>query len=257
MGRSAQPTPAGTGGENSVRLTSVKTIDVCLTPELLPQHDLSNQTVVIVDILRATSSMVTAFAHGVKQIRPVARAEECRTWREQGYLIAGERDGKKIADFDLGNSPFEYQSDKVQGESLAMTTTNGTRAIEKAKGARQLLIASFLNLNAVADFLTAQATSVVVVCAGWKGHINLEDTLFAGALTDQLRSHFQTGSDAALMASVTYRAAQPDLPGFLLQSSHVRRLHQLGRQEDIAFCLRDGLYEVVPILEGDCLMLRS
>ncbi len=233
---------------------SVKTIDVCLTPELLPQHDLSDQTVVIVDILRATSSMVTAFAHGVERIRPVAHPEECRTWRTQGYLIAGERDGKKIADFDLGNSPLEYQPDRMQGQSLAMTTTNGTLAIEMAKGARQLITASFLNLRAVVNFLTAQETSVVVVCAGWKGHVNLEDTLFAGALVDQLRSHFQAGSDAALMASVAYQAAQHDLLGFLSQSSHVRRLQQLGRQEDIAFCLRESLYEVIPVLKADCLV---
>ena len=233
---------------------SVKTIDVCLTPELLSQHDLSDQTVVIVDILRATSSMVTAFAHGVKRIRPVAHAGACRSWRAQGYLIAGERDGKKIADFDLGNSPLEYQPDRLRGQSLAMTTTNGTLAITRAKEARQLIIGSFLNLNAVVNFLKDQDTSVVVVCAGWKGHVNLEDTLFAGALAEQLRSDFQMGSDAALMANVAYRAAQKDLPGFLSQSSHVRRLQQLGRQEDIKFCLRKSLYEVIPVLKDGCLV---
>ena len=232
----------------------MKTIDVCLTPELLSQHDLSHQTVVIVDILRATSSMVTAFAHGVERIRPVAHPEACRGWREQGYLIAGERDGRKIADFDLGNSPFEYQSDKVLGQSLAMTTTNGTLAIAKARKARQLIIGSFLNMTAVVDFLKVQDIPVVVVCAGWKGHINLEDTLFAGALADRLQDHFQMGSDAALMARVAYQAAQPDLPGFLSQSSHVRRLQQLGRQEDIMFCLRQSLYEVIPVLKDDCLV---
>ncbi len=233
----------------------MKTIDVCLTPELLSQHELSNQIVVIVDILRATSSMVTAFAHGVERIRPVAHPEACRVWREQGYLIAGERDGHKIADFDLGNSPFEYQSDKVLSRSLAMTTTNGTLAIARAQDARQLLVGAFLNLNAVVNFLTAQKTSVVVVCAGWKGHVNLEDTLFAGALADRLQDHFQMGSDAALMASVAYRAAQQDLLGFLSQSSHVQRLQQLGRQDDIEFCLRESRYEVIPVLEDGCLVV--
>ena len=233
---------------------SVKTIDVCLTPELLSQHDLSDQTVVIVDILRATSSMVTAFAHGVKRIRPVAHAEACRSWRAQGYLIAGERDGKKIADFDLGNSPLGYQPDRIRGQSLAMTTTNGTLAITRAKEARQLIIGSFLNLNAVVNFLKDQDTSVVVVCAGWKGHVNLEDTLFAGALIDRLREHFCVGSDAALMAEVVYQQAQPSLLDFLSRSSHVQRLQQLGRQEDITFCFRESLYETIPILEGDCLI---
>ena len=232
----------------------MKTIDVCLTPELLFQHDLSHQTVVIVDILRATSSMVTAFAHGVARIRPVAHPEACYVWRERGYLIAGERDGQKIADFDLGNSPLEYQSDQVAGQSLAMTTTNGTLAIAKAQGARQLIVGAFLNLSAVVDILKTQNTSVVVVCAGWKGHVNLEDTLFAGALADQLQSHFRMGSDAALMASVAYRAARPDLLDFLSQSSHVQRLQRLGCQPDIAFCLRESLYETVPVLSDDYLV---
>ena len=232
----------------------MKTIDVCLTPELLSQHELSRQTVVIVDILRATSTMVTAFANGVERIRPVAYAETCRAWREQGYLVAGERDGRKIADFDLGNSPLEYSAGKMRGRSLAMTTTNGTLAIEKSKGAHQLIVGSFLNLNAIVSFLIAQDTSVLVVCAGWKGHVNLEDTLFAGALTNGLREHLRVGSDAALMAEVAYHAAQPDLLNFLSRSSHVRRLQQLGNQKDVEFCLGDSIYGVIPVLQGECLI---
>jgi 2-phosphosulfolactate phosphatase len=135
-----------------------------------------------------------------------------------------------------------------------MTTTNGTLAIARAKEARQLIIGSFLNLNAVVEFLKIQDASAVAVCAGWKGHINLEDTLFAGALAEHLQSHFQMGSDAALMAGVAYRAAQPNLLNFLSQSSHVRRLQRLGRQEDIEFCLRESWHEVIPVLEDGCLV---
>ncbi|MGB3852701.1 MAG: 2-phosphosulfolactate phosphatase [Tunicatimonas sp.] len=235
----------------------MKTIDVCLTPELLSQHELANQTVVVVDILRATSSMVTAFAHGAKQIVPVAHPEECRAWRTRGYLIAGERDGRKINNFDLGNSPLEYAPERVRGQLLAMTTTNGTRTIEEAKGARQLIIGAFLNLNAVTDFLRAQASAVVIACAGWKGHVNLEDTLFAGAVVSALSSDFGVGSDAALVASTIYRSAQSDLAGFLAQSSHVRRLQQLGCQDDIAYCLRTDLCPVVPMLQGHCLVAND
>jgi 2-phosphosulfolactate phosphatase len=232
----------------------MKTIDVCLTPKLLTQHELAHQTVVVVDILRATSSMVTAFAHGAKQIVPVAHAEACRSWRKQGYLIAGERDGQRIDGFDLGNSPLAYQPDRVREQSLAMTTTNGTLTIEKARGAHQLLIGAFLNLEAVADQLRAQEHSVVVVCAGWKGHVNLEDTLFAGALVTALQGAFRVVSDSALMASMMYRSAQPNLFDALAQSSHVQRLQRLGCSEDIHFCLRQSIYSVVPVLRNNRLV---
>ena len=235
----------------------MNTIEVCLTPELLHLHDVTHKTVVVVDILRATSSMVTAFAYGVEKIMPVAQIEDCLALQHAGYLIAGERNGEKVAGFDFGNSPLAYQQASIQGKWLAMTTTNGTLTIEKCKAARQLLIGSFLNLKAVADFLTQQAANVLIVCAGWKGHINLEDTLFAGALAEYLSSHYHPKNDAALAAHILYRSAQDDPLHFLSQSSHVQRLQRLNSQWDVEFCLRRDLYDVVPQLQNEHLVVLT
>ena len=260
MGRSAQQTIESPGRETSVCLTKlslVRTIDVCLSPPLLPLHDISEKTVVVVDILRATSSMVTAFAHGMSRIRPVAHIDECLELQRQGYLTAGERDGIKITEFDFGNSPLDYRQTSFEGKSLAMTTTNGTLAIEQSKAASQLVIGAFLNVSAVADFLKQQIHDVLVVCAGWKGHVNLEDTLFAGALLDSVSPQIQAGSDAALMAKTIYHEAQPDCLAFLSQSSHVQRLTNMGLMGDIAFCLQQDTYSLVPQLQGSDLVVPT
>ena len=221
----------------------------------MPLHDVTDKVVVVVDILRATSSMVTAFAHGMAKIKPVASTEECLLLQRQGYLSAGERDGRKIERFDFGNSPFDYQQDTIRGQSLAMTTTNGTLAIEDSKKASQLVVGGFLNISAVANFISKQNSDVLVVCAGWKKHVNLEDSLFAGALFDHLTSHFQVGNDAALVTEALYHQAQPDFETFLSRSSHVQRLANLNIQRDIAFCLQVDQYSVVPQLQGDHLVV--
>ena len=224
---------------------------------MLPLHDTTDQVVVVVDIFRATSSIVTAFAHGVACIRPVALVEECQVLQQQGYLAAGERDGIKVDGFDFGNSPLEYQQEVIRGKSLALTTTNGTLAIEKAKGARKLIIGSFLNLEAITSFLKKQENDVLVVCAGWKGHVNLEDSLFAGALFSRLGAHVQSDNDATLMAEALFHRAQSDLMVFLSRSSHAQRLATLDNQGDVTFCLRMNQYSVVPQLKDDHLVLLS
>src|SRR5882672_9962544 len=112
----------------------MKSIDVCLSPELMHLYDVKDRTVVVVDILRATSCMVTAFAHGVDSITPFADLNACRVMKQKGYITSGERDGKMVDGFDKGNSPFEYTGADIRGKKIAFTTTNGTQAIEKAKG---------------------------------------------------------------------------------------------------------------------------
>ena len=232
----------------------LKTLEVCFTQELVHLHAVVDKIVVVVDILRATSSMTTAFAHGVRCILPVANVEECLALQRKGYLVGGERDGQKVAGFDFGNSPFDYQQDRLRGQSVAMTTTNGTLTIERCKKAHQLIVGSFLNLTAVADYLGQQHEDVLIVCAGWKGHFNLEDTLFAGALAKQLSEIFSASGDATLGAQLLYRCAQPDLASFLAQSSHVQRLQKLGAQEDVDYCLQFDHYKVVPRLKSGHLM---
>src|SRR5215510_4352501 len=176
----------------------MKTVDVCLSPDLMHLYNVKDRTVVVVDILRASSCMVTAFAHGAESITPIADLEKCRLMKKKGFTTSGERDGKKVDGFDKGNSPFEYMSDEIKGKKIAFTTTNGTQAIEKANGAKKIVIGSFLNLSSVVKYLLFGENSVLIICAGWKGKVNLEDTLFAGAIMDRLKHHIEPECDAPL-----------------------------------------------------------
>ena len=233
----------------------MKTIDVCLSPELMHLYNVRDRTIVVVDILRATSCMVTAFAHGVENITPVADINTCKGMKRQGYIISGERDGKKVDGFDKGNSPFEYMSKEILGKQIAFTTTNGTLAIEKAKGANKVIIGSFLNLAAVVKYLLFGENNVLIVCAGWKGKVNLEDTLFAGAIMEKLRNHIEPDCDAPLVAHHLYNLAKKDMIGFLSNSSHVKRLNKLDIHKDIDFCLTQDQYKVLPKLKNGVLTL--
>jgi 2-phosphosulfolactate phosphatase len=219
-------------------------------------YNVSDRTVVVVDILRATSCMTTAFAHGIATIKPFAKLDDCLAMKAQGYFTAGERDGKKVEGVDLGNSPFEYMEEKLKGQNIAFTTTNGTQAIAKSDGAKEIIIGSFLNLTTVADYLRDGKNNVLVVCAGWKGKVNLEDTLFAGALVELLKDSIEPDCDAPLMAQHLYNQAKHDMVGFLQNSSHVKRLARLNIHKDIAFCLTPDQYQVLPILKNGMLKVN-
>ncbi len=234
-----------------------KRIDVCLSPELIHLYNVPNYCVVVVDILRATSCMTTAFAHGVKHIKPFANLDECLTMKASGYFTAGERNGEKVEGFDLGNSPFEYMDERLKDERIAFTTTNGTQAIVKSKGAKEILIGSFLNISTVADYLKTGKESILVVCAGWKGKVNLEDSLFAGALVDQLKDTVEPDCDAPIAAQHLYNHAKNDMVDFLKNSSHVKRLNRLDIFKDIEFCLTPDKYTVLPKLEDGVLVAHS
>jgi 2-phosphosulfolactate phosphatase len=226
----------------------MKTIDVCLSPDLMHLYDVRDKNVVIIDILRATSCMTTAFAHGIASITPFAKLEDCIAMKTKGYFTAGERDGKKVDGFDLGNSPFEYMEEKLKGKKIAFTTTNGTQAIAKAIDAREIIIGSFLNLSAVTSHLLESNNNALLVCAGWKGKVNLEDTLFAGAIVDKVRDHIEPDCDAPLAAQHLYSIAKNDLAGFLKNASHVKRLAKLNIHKDVSFCMTADKYDVVPRL---------
>ena len=235
----------------------MRTIDVCLSPDMMHLYPVIDHAVVVVDILRATSCMTTAFAHGIEAIAPFAKLEDCLAMKAKGFYTAGERDGKKVDGFDLGNSPFEYQEPKLKGAKIAFTTTNGTQAIAKSLGASEIIIGSFLNLSAVANHLKTLPQNILVVCAGWKGKFNLEDTLFAGALVEKLKNDVQPACDAPLAAQALYNQAKGDMVRFLSNSSHVKRLARLNIHKDIAFCLTEDTYAVVPILRDNILRKLS
>lgn len=232
----------------------MRSIDVCLSPELLHLYDIEGKIVVVIDILRATSCMTTALAHGIRSIRPVASLEECRTLKDSGVICAAERDGKKAEGFDIGNSPFSYMNSGLKGKDVAMTTTNGTLAISLSKSAKQVIVGSFLNLAALSDYLLKQQADILLLCSGWKGKVNLEDTVFAGAVVENLKGHFAPYCDAPLAAQHLYNLAKTDMVAFLQNSSHVKRLRKLNIEEDIEFCLSLNKFKTIPVLEGDLLV---
>ena len=234
----------------------MKKIDVCLSPDLIHLFDLEGKIVVVVDILRATSCMVSGMANGVKEIRPFASLEDCRMMKAQGYYIAGERGGQKVEDFDIGNSPFSYMEDYLKGEKVAVTTTNGTQAIDKSENADEIIIGAFLNISSVADYLKSKSNDVLIFCAGWKGRVNLEDTLFAGALVYMLEDDYDFADDAVLVAKSLYLDNMDHMSQLVQESSHAKRLNKFKVQRDIKFCMTRDEFDVVPVIEGGAIRLQ-
>jgi len=229
----------------------MNSIEVCFTPELIHLHEVKGKLVVVVDIFRATSTMVAALAHGVTEIIPFADLESCRAMQAQGYLIAGERDGLTAPGFELGNSPVAFLEGNYAGKKLAMTTTNGTLALDKSKGASEILIGAFPNLQATASYIQSRNLDVLIHCAGWKGRFNLEDSLYAGALVQALSSSHANQEDGALAMSSLFSLEGGNLATYLSQASHAKRLQNHGIEDDIDFCLSLNRYQKVVGLAGD------
>ena len=233
-----------------------RNIEVCGSPRLFDLYNSSDSIVVVIDILRATSSMCVAFEYGAEKIIPVAGVEEARKYKAKGFVIAAERDGEMVPGFNFGNSPFSFMGENVRGKSIALSTTNGTQAIQIARQAHQVVIGSFLNLNALCEWLCKQENDVLCLCAGWKNRLNLEDTLFAGAVVHQLKNSglFGTNCDSAIAAEHLYLAAKDDLFRFLEDSSHRKRLRRLKIERDIEYCLTPNQTRVIPVLQGEALV---
>lgn len=235
-----------------------KKVEVCFTPALLPLYDISYSIVVIIDIFRATSSICYGFHNGAQAIIPVATIEECLSYQNQNFLLAAERDGQVVEGFDFGNSPFSYTKEKIEGKTIVLTTTNGTHAINQSKEqAQQIIIGSFFNLDAICNYLVKEGKDVLLLCAGWKNKFNLEDTLFAGAVAEKLILQGYISDDAATASQDLYRLAKEDLFAYTSKTSHSERLKKLGIEEDIKFCLKLNITDVVPVLKGDSLVCLS
>ena len=229
-------------------------LDVCLSPALLHLHDIRESIVVVIDIFRATSSMCYGLANGAEAIIPVASVEACRSYADTDYLLAAERNGEVVLGFDFGNSPFSYTAEKVAGKTIVLTTTNGTHAINESREAKKVVIGSFLNLGALSTWLKTQPHDVLLLCAGWKNKVNLEDSLFAGAVAHHLQNDSFKLDDAAILVADLYGLAKGDLKEFMKKTSHSERLKELNIEADIAFCLQTDVVDTIPILDGDRLV---
>jgi len=229
-------------------------LEVILSPaefSVLAARDLSQAVCVVFDILRATTSMITALANGAEAIIPVSDIPEALALRQKhaAVLLAGERNGLRIRadltgglEFDLGNSPREFTADKVHGRTIVMTTTNGTRALRACAGARTVLIGSFLNLRATTNWLRDKNPQhLILVCGGTFEEPALEDILAAGALCEKVWSHYAGGpvSDSAEIARRIYPLLQFNLLDAMKSSRNGRRL--LGNpdlRDDVWLCVQ-------------------
>jgi len=229
-----------------------KRVEVCFSPSQWKLYSNDYDIAVVIDVLRATSAICTAVDNGVS-ILPVSTVEEAKVLQEKGYIAAAERNGQIVDGFEMGNSPITYKNPDLKGKTVALTTTNGTKAINIAREKEHVVIGSLNNLNAICEWLIAQDKNVLLLGSGWKDKFNLEDTICAGAIADQLieSQKFFAEEDSTIAAKFIYRSAKENIFSFLKASSHRRRLRNLNLNEDVKYCLTPNILDVVPILEGD------
>ena len=233
----------------------------CLSPALLDLYDVDQSIVVIIDVLRATSTIATALHNGAKCIIPVDSVAECiRLGKQIDSITAGERDGKIAEGLHYGNSPFEYPAEFIGGKTLVLTTTNGTRLLHMAldKNAKAIITGSFPNLSAVCDFLTAQNQNVILGCAAWKNRVNIEDTLFAGAVIERIGKKFSINCDSSQIATTMYNEAKTDMFEFMKSknASHYQRLSGYGLEKDIRYCLTTDVANTIVVYEDGKLITK-
>jgi 2-phosphosulfolactate phosphatase len=233
-----------------------RVIDVCFSPDLYHLSKNDEAIVVVIDVLRATSAICTAFETGVDRIIPVATLKDAENFKLQGYIVGAERDGAPVDGFDFGNSPYSYKQEVIINKTIVITTTNGTQAIQAAKDAHKLVIGAFVNISALCNWLAAQERDIVLLCSGWKGKYNLEDSLFAGAVVDRLTksTFFSEMTDSALSSKYLFQTAANDPYLFLRNSSHRRRLAKLNLKQDIKYCLTPDQTTVIPVYENGYLV---
>ncbi|HEY9364260.1 MAG TPA: 2-phosphosulfolactate phosphatase [Chitinophagaceae bacterium] len=232
-----------------------------LSPALLNLYDVTNAIVVVIDVLRATSTIATALYNGARCVIPVDSVSRCiELGRQIDGITAGERDGVVAEGLQYGNSSFEYPREFVQGKTLVLTTTNGTRLLHMAleKGAQEIITGSFPNLSAVADHLAAQNRNVILGCAAWKDKVNIEDTLFAGAIIARIKDRFSINCDASHIAENMYERAKDDLFSFMQKNdaSHYHRLMNYNLEKNIRYCLTADVANVLPEYADGKLFLR-
>jgi 2-phosphosulfolactate phosphatase len=248
--------------DNTQHPVGKPTLHTSLSPALLNLYDVNNSIVVIIDVFRATSTIATALYNGAKCVIPVDSVSRCIELGNQiDCITAGERDGKVAEGLEYGNSPFEYSREFIEGKTLVLTTTNGTRLLHMAleKGAGEIITGAFTNFSAVCDHLIEMNKNVILGCASWKDRVNMEDALFAGAVISKISEQFSINCDSSHIAKVMYEKGKKDLFEFIKknEASHYRRLMSFGLEKDIRYCLTPDEANVLPVYKDGKLMVKS
>lgn len=230
----------------------MRTVDVCFTPGDYSESNI--EIAVVIDVLRATSVMIKALAMGASSIMPVITVEEAREIKRknQNFLLAGERKGFKIDGFDFGNSPEEITKEKVFKKNIIITTSNGTKAINSAKKANTMILASFLNLKIATEYLKNSTGNIKIICSGTNGKPTFEDTLCAGGIVNELSEVNINLTDSAVVSKKTFIENGEDIKSSMLRKSlHAKYLASIGYGIDIDFCAKMNLYDTVPLYVVD------
>jgi 2-phosphosulfolactate phosphatase len=227
-------------------------LDVLFLPGELSARAHLETTAVVIDVIRATTTIVTAFGHGVRSVRPVASSEEARHARATTpyAVLAGERGGQRIAGFELGNSPREFTREAVGGREVILTTSNGTKALRAVGEGRVVAIGAFLNRAAVANWLVARGEDALIVCSGYEGTFSLEDSVCAGAIVD--RAMTQSGrlilGDGARACQVLWTRYAPELARLLPDTAWGRHVVSIGLGPDLDLCAALDVTDAVPVM---------
>lgn len=235
-------------------------LNTLLSPRLLDLYDVTDALIVIIDVFRATSTIATALCNGAVKVIPVAGVQECiDIGRQLNAVTAGERDGKIIEGLQHGNSPSEYNTEFIDGKILVLTTTNGTKLLHMAinSGASEVITGSFPNLSAVCNYLVKTNKNVILGCSAWKDRINLEDTLFAGAVISRIKNNFSIHCDSSLMAESMYNLHQNDLYSFIRKTTHWHRLACYGLEKDLEYCVTTDAADILPVFKNGGLVISK
>lgn len=223
-------------------------IQTVISPIAFDQIEyIEDKIVVIIDILRASSTITTIIDNDAKALMAVKDELNARKYINNNYLVGGERNGETIPGFNFGNSPFDYKKEHVRDKTVVLTTTNGTKCIEMSSNANEVIIGSFLNLTAVVRYLNEKKKDIVLFCAGWKDKVNLEDSLYAGAVA--LKMPKFNKDDSTLLCMKAYEASKENLFETLQDSNHFKRLKNKGVIKDIQYCCKIDTTDVVPKLK--------
>jgi 2-phosphosulfolactate phosphatase len=231
-------------------------LEACFSPAMFMPDENRDSIVVVIDVLRASSAICTAFANGASAIIPVADANEAKDYKSRGYLVAAERDGYILDFADFGNSPFNFTKEKIAGRTIVYSTTNGTGIINLASASYLTVIGSFLNISALTEWLIKQDRDIMLFCAGWKNRFNIEDTVCAGAMAERLMETdlYSTICDSTIAAMDLWSLAKTDLPGYIEKVAQRTRLRDKGLDDCIQFCITNDFTRKIPVMKNGILV---
>ena len=233
-----------------------RNLETCFSPALFEADLHRDSIVVIIDILRASSAICTAFENGAASIIPVSEVEEAMDYKKKGFLVAAEQDGLVLDFADFGNSPFNFTKEKAEGRTIVYSTTNGTGLINLTSSSYMTVIGSFLNFSALTKWLLKQDRNVLLLCAGWKNRFNIEDTVCAGAIAETLMNsnQFLTICDSTYAAIDLWSLAQPDIAGYIEKAAQRSRLRNKKLDDCIQFCLTPDYTDKIPFMKNGVLI---